>query len=391
MAEEHSDAQTPTKRISSEEQLQIFLKSEAYTTLMSFITALGDSVVGKPLSFECEVSENVQNILNLLSNLDGIVDRVDLIQQKTRFGNRAYQTLFDEFKECIVSSLENMQDPLELVTYLENAFGDRTRMDYGSGHELNFACFLLCLRKTDTIKDSDFPAVVLRVFHSYLQLCRKIQQKYSLEPAGSKGVWGLDDFQHLPFFFGAAQLRNNPHDIRPNDFTKGSIVDRYSSEYMFLECIQSIYSIKGAAGFGEHSPTLYSLTSVSSWKKMQTGMLKMYHGEVLAKFPVAQHIFFGKYLPSDLPAATAKPKRQNSLTSVPLFDSAPWGKPGATNWQPGRAPWAQPPNPNAGSPKIIVGGPKGPRLNETRGSARIAERGSLRPKPKQKEDENADS
>ena len=55
-----------TKRISSEEQLQIFLKSETYTTLMSFISALGDSVVGKPLSFECEVSENVQKISNLL-------------------------------------------------------------------------------------------------------------------------------------------------------------------------------------------------------------------------------------------------------------------------------------------------------------------------------------
>ena len=109
---------------------------------------------------------------------------------------------------------------------------------------------------------------------------RRFMLRYSLEPAGSKGVWGLDDFQHLPFFFGAAQLRNNPHDIRPNDFTKESIVDRYSSEYMypllvrkichhivrFLECIQSIYSIKGAAGFGEHSPTLYSLTSVTNYQ-----------------------------------------------------------------------------------------------------------------------------
>lgn len=94
----------------------------------------------------------------------------------------------------------------ELACYLIESFGNATRVDYGTGHELAFVMFLCCLFKINILMEEDNVACALTLFNNYLLLVRRLQLTYRMEPAGSQGVWSLDDYQFVPFIWGSAQL-----------------------------------------------------------------------------------------------------------------------------------------------------------------------------------------
>ncbi len=96
----------------------------------------------------------------------------------------------------------------ELGPYLANSFGNEVRIDYGTGHETFLVIFLYCLHRIGVIDDASLRAVVLSCFAAYVKTVRKLQSVYVLEPAGSHGVWGLDDYHCLVFLWGAAQVQS---------------------------------------------------------------------------------------------------------------------------------------------------------------------------------------
>ncbi|CAL5394024.1 unnamed protein product [Camellia sinensis] len=180
---------------------------------------------------------------------------------------------------------------IEIVPYFTDSFGNSSRIDYGTGHETNFAAWLYCLALLGLIKEEDYQAVVARVFVKYLELMRKLQLVYCLEPAGSHGVWGLDDYHFLPFIFGSAQLIDHKY-MKPKSIHNDDILDNFSNEYLYLSCIAFVKKVKKGV-FAEHSPMLDDISGVPNWNKVNGGMLKMYKAEVLEKVPIMQHFLFG--------------------------------------------------------------------------------------------------
>ncbi len=112
-----------------------------------------------------------------------------------RYGNKSYRNWYEkvaeEYENHIIKILPEDKRSflkIELKPYFLEAFGNSKRIDYGTGHELNFICILYILCHEGVYGKEDLEAIVHQLFYKYLMLMRKLQQTYLLEPAGSHGV-----------------------------------------------------------------------------------------------------------------------------------------------------------------------------------------------------------
>ncbi|RMZ68401.1 serine threonine- phosphatase 2A activator 1 [Pyrenophora seminiperda CCB06] len=378
------DFQLPVKRIHDGDDVTFFLGSRAYADIMTFIFQLNTAMIPRKITNNDKDNDNnqesetsatnitfkefplndpssttpnlpiIQSLATLLSTLSTTITEAPPDPGPRRFGNVSFRTwhalisdripdLLDQhlpasvlsFKSTTTTTTSSVSAKDELSAYLVGSFGSAQRLDYGTGHELSFLAFLAALWKLGAFPDSADGEVergiVLGVVEPYLALVRRLILTYTLEPAGSHGVWGLDDHSFLPYIFGSAQFSPpiaEPGDVKaegslpsaphPGDVAKASAVERERHRNMYFSAIGFIYDVKKGP-FWEHSNILYDVSGVKAgWAKINKvsfflntrkvtpdiltkygiqGMIKMYNAEVLSKFPVVQHFPFGSLFP----------------------------------------------------------------------------------------------
>ena len=314
------------KAITTEEHVQQWLSSSTcknfLTFLQNIINASSNATIqyihNKPLP--STTTTQTQAIIKLITTSIDTVKAHPPTKQPQRYGNTAFRgwlTAIESDASSSMSILLSTQSPTtyeklsqthqnvlvdELATYWKISFGNSTRIDYGTGHEANFLMWLYCLGQLNVLElnpdqqKNHLQEIALCIYPAYLHLARVLQRTYMLEPAGSHGVWSLDDYCFLPFLLGASQLSKHKH-IRPRSILYNETVDGYAQDYLYLSAIQFINTVKKGP-FQEHSHILHELAKhVSTWEEISQGLLRMFQIEVLGKFPVAQHFYFGTLLP----------------------------------------------------------------------------------------------
>ncbi|KAF9456443.1 hypothetical protein BDZ94DRAFT_1292860 [Collybia nuda] len=289
----------PKPRIKTDHDLEVWRKTRSYQDYSLFLRRLNEAVVGHYLPWnETTTSQSILRTITLLDELDTWIDEIPPQESPQRFGNLAFRTWGSRLEERADDLLHTLFSPdFSIVIpfvkpYLLTSFGSFTRMDYGTGHETSFALFLLSLTLVRFFHpiESEERELVLRVFVRYLHLCWKLQDTYRLEPAGSHGVWGLDDSSFLGYIFGSAQLREQT-EIPVSAVLQESL----PATNLYFLSINRIRQVK-IGPFHEHSSQLHSIAmGVPNWKKVNSGLFKMYEAEVLGKRVVVQHIPLGGF------------------------------------------------------------------------------------------------
>lgn len=366
----------PTKEIFVEEDLSAWANSDAYGRITLMAARLNAAVTSyiaedahqsdvRSLLPFCHIQRGprlqmTRHLVDLLAHIDTWIDEIPLHQDTQRFGNRAFRDWGARLEER-AQALHEVIIPHshasilpELVGQFTGSFGSFVRIDYGSGHELAFLAYLTGLHLVGLLEEQDEQASVTVIFARYLRVCHRLQAVYNLEPAGSKGVWGLvrtpfpsqtrtsltlaqDDHQFLSYLFGSSQLIDHP------TLTPRSILTPSPSTDLFLLSVAHIRNLKRGP-FAEHSPLLDNIArTVPNWRKVNSGLMKMWRDDVLGKQPVVQHFRFGPLLPwtrdgEALPRSRAAGRVESEEGGEGT--KAPWAM--ATGVQNAtKAPWAR--------------------------------------------------
>jgi serine/threonine-protein phosphatase 2A activator len=169
----------PSKKIHNDDDVQFWLKSKAYTDIMTFVLQLNFSMFPQTHSSEGQqsvqtvdletigqhssLSPAILSLQELVGKLASMIEEAPPDAGPQRFGNSSFRKwyrmvesrlpeLLDKHVPANVLAFDNQESAkvspkAEIASYLMGSFGSAQRLDYGTGHELSFLAFIACIWK----------------------------------------------------------------------------------------------------------------------------------------------------------------------------------------------------------------------------------------------------
>ncbi|KAI4291678.1 serine/threonine-protein phosphatase 2A activator [Pancytospora philotis] len=256
-----TDAFSEGARKQGAEERRDFTKTAAYALITEFIFKIDNSI-------KTEAQQQPHD--PFIKRLGEIVEGTPLSEKPSRFANEAMRSVIEQVQELARNT--DGTSSRDEARYLSESFGNSIRMDYGTGHELNFLCYLYVRHRRGLLAINE----VFAVLTEYFRTIRAYIKKFNIEAAGARGCWSVDDYQLLPFLFGSSENFDTP--LRIEDCGHGVFYEAWA---------------------GKDGRGMLAKVCELGWPEINVGMLRMYDKEVLGKFVVTQHFIYSEYLPSD--------------------------------------------------------------------------------------------
>lgn len=146
------------KRITNMDELEKWKNTVAHKQLLQFVQQLNHFAKDKSKGmndYEPITLPPLIALRTLLASLTDLIEAIPPIQNDRgqRFGNKAFRTWIERMEALVDKFGLESEPPLledarqELCMYLRDSFGNYQRIDYGTGHELNFIIVLLGVYK----------------------------------------------------------------------------------------------------------------------------------------------------------------------------------------------------------------------------------------------------
>ena len=183
-SEEHP-YEVPTKKIVDMNAMLQFQSSAGAMDLTMFIVECQKAVKNTKMT-QTPLSDRIKPLHDWLDKIELWLNEVPPLEQEMRFGNKAFRTWLDKIKDDVDVDLGVIMQAgnpnfkhyqraiVEVKEYLLDSFGSYERIDYGTGHELNFYVFLYCMCKLGIYTVNDYEVLINKVFNRYIQVMRRL-------------------------------------------------------------------------------------------------------------------------------------------------------------------------------------------------------------------------